>query len=315
VSGRSILVYHPEPGEARAYAGRIVQPRPLFTVAAGATLAEAAVHVADAEILYAWNFPRELLPKATRLRWVQNMGAGVERFLVPELPTRVKLTRVAGIFGPWMAEYVLGWCLWSTQRTELFRARQRERRWQPTDPLRLHGSTMCVVGLGDIGRIVARAARAFGMRVTAVSQRGRKVADAGRVYRIRDLRKALGEADFVVLTVPLTPATRHLIGAAELAAMKPSAWLLNIARGPIVDEAALAGALNAKRIAGAVLDVFDEEPLPAAHPLWTFDNVVITPHISGPSTVDEIAPIFNDNLRRYLAGRPLRFAVDRRRGY
>ena len=100
MSGRSILVYHPEPGEARAYAGRIVQPRPLFTVAAGATLAEAAVHVADAEILYAWNFPRELLPKATRLRWVQNMGAGVERFLVPELPTRVKLTRVAGIFGP-----------------------------------------------------------------------------------------------------------------------------------------------------------------------------------------------------------------------
>jgi phosphoglycerate dehydrogenase-like enzyme len=97
--------------------------------------------------------------------------------------------------------------------------------------------------------------------------------------------------------------------------MKPSAWLLNIARGPIVDEAALAGALNAKRIAGAVLDVFDEEPLPAAHPLWTFDNVVITPHISGPSTPDEIAPIFNDNLRRYLAGRPLRFAVDRRRGY
>jgi phosphoglycerate dehydrogenase-like enzyme len=315
VSGRSILVYHPEPGEALAYARRISQPRPLFTVTAGATPAEATLHVAGAEILYAWNFPRELLTKAPRLRWVQNMGAGVERFLVPELPPRVKLTRVAGIFGPWMAEYVLGWCLWSTQRTELFRARQRERRWQPADPLRLHGSTMCVVGLGDIGRIVARAARAFGMHVTGVTQRGRKVAEAERVYRTRDLRKAIGAADFVVLTVPLTPATRHLVGVGELAAMKPSAWLLNIARGPIVDTAALVDALATKRIAGAVLDVFDEEPLPTAHPLWTFDNAVITPHISGPSTPDEIAPIFNDNLRRYLAGRPLRFSVDRRRGY
>ena len=97
--------------------------------------------------------------------------------------------------------------------------------------------------------------------------------------------------------------------------MKPSAWLFNIARGPIVDEASLVDALAAHRIAGAVLDVFDEEPLPTAHPLWTFDNAVITPHISGPSTPDEIAPIFNDNLRRYLAGRPLRFSVDRRRGY
>jgi len=315
VSGRSILVYHPEPGEALAYARRISQPRPLFTVTVGTTPAEAALHVADAEILYAWNFPRELLAQAPRLRWVQNMGAGVERFLVPELPPRVKLTRVAGIFGPWMAEYVLGWCLWSTQRTEVFRARQRERRWQPTDPLRLHGSTMCVVGLGDIGRIVARAARAFGMHVTGVTQRGRKVAEAERVYRTRDLRKAIGAADFVVLTVPLTAATRHLVGAEELAAMKPSAWLLNIARGPIVDAAALVDALAAKRIAGAVLDVFDEEPLPIAHPLWTFDNAVITPHISGPSTPDGIAPIFNDNLRRYLADRPLRFRVDRRRGY
>jgi phosphoglycerate dehydrogenase-like enzyme len=122
-------------------------------------------------------------------------------------------------------------------------------------------------------------------------------------------------ADFVVLTVPLTPATRHLIGGPELEAMKPSAWLINIARGPIVDEAALLEALSAKRIGGAILDVFDEEPLPAGHPLWEFENVVITPHISGPSTPGEIAPIFNDNLRRYLSGRALRFQVDRTRGY
>lgn len=315
MTARSILVYYPEPGEAQAYARLIKQPRPPLSVAVCATPAEAERHVADAEILYAWNFPRELLPRAKRLRWVQNMGAGVERFLVPELPLRVPVTRVAGIFGPWMAEYVLGWCLWITQRTELFRSQQRERRWRPVDPLRLRGAALCVVGLGDIGRTIARAARGLGMRVSGVSQSGRKVSEVERVYRARNITKGLAGADFVVLTVPLTPATRHRIGAPELAAMKPSAWLVNIARGPIVDEAALLDALSGKRLGGAILDVFDEEPLPAAHPLWGFDNVVITPHISGPSTPDEIAPIFNDNLRRYLSKRPLRFRVDRTRGY
>jgi phosphoglycerate dehydrogenase-like enzyme len=153
------------------------------------------------------------------------------------------------------------------------------------------------------------------MHVVGVSQSGRTVAEAERVYRVRDLEKALAAADFVVLTVPLTEKTRGLIGAAELAAMKPSAWLINVARGAIVDEAALLEALWAHRLGGAVLDVFAEEPLPAGHPLWEFDNVVITPHISGPSTPGEIAPIFNDNLRRYLAKRPLRFLVERTRGY
>jgi glyoxylate/hydroxypyruvate reductase A len=315
VSARSILVYHPEPGDAQGYARRIKQPRPVFTVTACSTPAEAELHVADAEILYAWNFPHHLLPRAKRLRWVQNMGAGVERFLIPELPKGVALTRIAGIFGPWMAEYVLGWCLWHTQRTELFRAQQRESRWRQVDPLRLHGAELCIVGLGDIGRTIARAARGVGMRISGVSQSGRKAPGVDRVYRARDLDKPLASADFVVLTVPLTPATRGLIGARELARMKPSAWLVNIGRGPLVDDSALLEALSGKRIGGAILDVFDEEPLPAGHPLWKLENVVITPHISGPSTPDEIGPIFDDNLRRYLARRPLRYQVDRRRGY
>lgn len=315
MTARSILVYHPEPGEAQAYARLIKQPKPPFAVAVCSTPREALPHISGAEILYAWNFPRELLPQAAKLRWVQNMGAGVERVMLPELPRRVRVTRVAGIFGPWMAEYVLGWCLWLTQRTELFRDQQRERRWRQADPLRLHGATLCVVGLGDIGRTIARAARGFGMRVVGVSRSGRKVATAERVYKTRDIRNAIADADFVALTLPLTDATRGLIGAAELAAMKPSVWLINIARGPVVDEAALLDALRGNRLGGAVLDVFDEEPLPQGHPLWELDNVVITPHISGPSTPGEIAPIFNDNLRRYLAGRALRYEVDRKRGY
>lgn len=312
---RGILVYYPDAGEARAYADLIRLPSRAFRVHVASTPEEAAGPGALAEIFYCWGLPRPLLAGARRLRWVQCMGAGVERLLVPELSPHVRVTRVAGIFGPWMAEYTIAWCLWVTQRMDGFRASQRERRWAPVDPIPLRGQTLCVVGLGDIGRSIAKAARALGMQVIGVTRSGRGARDALRVYRTQALRAALARADFVVLTLPLSDETRGLVGPAELAAMTPTAWLLNLARGPIVDETALLGALRARRIGGAILDVFDTEPLPADHPLWGFDNVVVTPHISGPSTPREIGPIFNDNLRRYAARRPLRHLVDRARGY
>lgn len=312
---RRILVYHPEPADTRAYADLIRRPSRDWSVTAALTPEAAIAAAAETEVLYCWRPPRPLLAAATRLRWIQCMGAGVEQLLVPEVSPRVAITRVAGIFGPWMAEYALGWCLWVTQRMDRFRADQRARRWAPVDPIPLRGLTLCVVGLGDIGARVARTGRALGMRVLGVSRSGRAVPGVERVYRPRALPAALRLTDFAVLTVPLSAATRGLVGPSALAAMKPSAWLVNVARGPIVDEAALIDALRARRIGGAILDVFDTEPLPPEHPLWTLDNVVITPHVSGPSTPREIAPIFADNLRRYLAGRPLRHAVDRRRGY
>jgi phosphoglycerate dehydrogenase-like enzyme len=315
VNPRRILVYYPDAATARGYAALVRLPRRAFTVDVTSTPEAAAALVGDAEILYAWKFPGQLLSRAAALRWVQVMGAGVERFLVPELPSRVILTRAAGIFGPWMAEYTVGWCLWVTQRIELFRRQQRERRWLPVDPLPLRGAVLCAVGVGDIGRNIARAARRLGMRVIGVTRSGRPVAGVERVYRTRAIRAAIARADFVVLTLPLSPETRGLIGERELGAMKPAAWLLNIGRGPVVDEKALIQVLRERRIGGAVLDVFDEEPLPPEHPLWALDNVAVTPHISGPSVRDEIAPVFNDNLRRYAAGRPLRHVVDRSRGY
>ncbi|MEX2220974.1 MAG: D-2-hydroxyacid dehydrogenase [Candidatus Rokuibacteriota bacterium] len=312
---RGILVYYPDPGEARAYADLIRLPSRAFRVHVASTPDEAAAAALDAEIFYCWGPPRPLLGRAKQLRWIQCMGAGVERLLVPEVPAGVRITRAAGIFGPWMAEYTLGWCLWVTQRMDGFRASQRQRRWAPVDPIPLRGRTLCVVGLGDIGRSIASAARALGMRVVGVTRGGRAFRAAERVYRAKALRSALARADFVVLTLPLSAETRGLLGPAELAAMKPAAWLINVARGPIVDEAALLAALRARRIGGAVLDVFDTEPLPADHPLWGLDNVAITPHISGPSTPREIGPIFNDNLRRYAANRPLRHQVNRTLGY
>jgi phosphoglycerate dehydrogenase-like enzyme len=244
------------------------------------------------------------------------MGAGVDWALVPELPRRVVVTRSPGVFGPWMAEYVLAWCLAVTQRMACYRQAQARREWiQHRPPERLAAKTIAIVGLGDIGRTIARAARGVGLRVIGVTRSGRPVAGVERVYRSRDLRRALGVADFVVLVVPLNDATRGMIGAAELAAMRPAAWLINVGRGALVDEAALVRALRGRTIAGAVLDVFSREPLPPSHPLWSLDNAVITPHISGPNLPEEIAPVFNDNLARYLAGRPLRHVVDRRRGY
>ena len=153
------------------------------------------------------------------------------------------------------------------------------------------------------------------MRVLGVNRSGRAAPGVERVYRVGALRAALGQADFVALVLPLTPETRGLIGSRELASMRASAWLLNVGRGAILDEAALVETLRARRIAGAILDFFPTEPLPEDHPLWGCDNAVITPHIAGPSTPDGIAPVFNDNLARVLRGRRLRHRVDRSRGY
>ncbi len=308
----TVLVYHGDP----RYAELVRVPKGRAVVSAAATPSEAAGLVGEAEILYAWKFPPQLYAKAERLKWLQAMGAGVDWAIVPELPPGVILTRAPGVFGPWMAEYVIGWCSWVTQRVETYREAQRQRRWlDHVLPDRLRGKTFAIVGLGDIGRDIARAARAFGMRVLGVSRRGRLVREAERVYPVGQMARALRQADFVVVLLPLTPETHGIIGADAFAAMKPTAWLVNIARGAVVNEAALMEALETRRLAGAILDVFAAEPLPPHHPLWRMDNVVITPHISGPSTPDEIAPVFNDNLARYLAGKPLRHVVDRKQGY
>jgi glyoxylate/hydroxypyruvate reductase A len=306
---RSILVYYPDPVEARAYADLIRLPSRAFRVHVASTPEEAAGPGASAEILYCWGPPRPLLAGARGLRWIQCMGAGVERLLVPELPAGVRVTRAAGIFGPWMAEYTLGWCLWVTQHMDGFRASQRQRRWAPVDPVPLRGQTLCVVGLGDIGRTIAKSARALGMQVIGVTRSGGAARDVVRVYRTKALRAALARADFVVL-----PAARETAGfwSGRAGRDEAPAWLLNLARGPIMDRPRC-WTLRGRRIGGAVLDIFNTTP-PADH-RWRFDNVVVTPHISGPSTPREIGPIFNDNLRRYATNRPLRHLVNRLQGY
>lgn len=309
----TVLVYRPT--EAERFAGLVRAPGGVTVHAAGSP-ADAESVIARADVLWGWRVPPALYPKAERLAWVQAMGAGVDWALVPELPPRVVVTRSPGLFGPWMAEYVLAWCLWVTQRVEAYRRAQADRRWAAdVVPERLGGRTLVVVGLGDIGRRMARAAAGLGLRVIGVSRSGRPVPGVSRVYRPRALARAVAEGDFVVLVVPLTAATRGLVDERVLGAMKPTAWLINVARGAVVDEDALVRALDRRRIAGAVLDVFATEPLPPAHPLWALDNAVVTPHIAGPDVPEDLARVFNENLARFLAGRPLRHVVDRRRGY
>jgi glyoxylate/hydroxypyruvate reductase A len=309
----SILVYHPE--EAQAYARLIRAPRGRVRIRVASTPAEAVPSLEEMDVLYTWGFPSELLPHARALRWVQVMGAGVDSFLDAPFPPKVILTRAEGVFGPWMAEYVFAWMLWGTQHVETVRAAQRAGRWEPVPPTLLRGRTLGVIGLGSTGRAIARTARAFAMRVLGLNRSGRRVPEVERVYRRPGVREFLRASDYVVLAAPLTPESRGIIGEAELRAMRPGAWLLNVGRGALVQEDALIRALRERWIAGAILDVFLEEPLPPTHPFWEMPNVVVTPHISGPSDPAEIAPIFNENLQRFLQSRPLRGRVDLRRGY
>jgi glyoxylate/hydroxypyruvate reductase A len=309
----SVLVYHPD--EAQAYARLVRAPRGQVRLRVAATPETAMPFVEEMDVLYTWGFPTEFLPLAKRLKWIQVMGAGVNAFLDTPFPPKVVLTRVEGIFGPWMAEYAFGWLLWASQRTEALRTHQRLRRWEPINPVLLRGKTLGVVGVGSIGRVIATVGRALQMRVIGLSRTGRRVPECDRVYRRPAFHEFLASSDYVVMVAPLTPETRGMLGEPELHAMKPEAWLVNVGRGPLIQEPALVRALQERWIAGAVLDVFAEEPLPAEHPLWGMPNVVVTPHISGPSLPDEIAPIFNENLRRFLTGRPLRGKVDIRRGY
>src|SRR5438093_1984785 len=241
----TLLVYHTD----RRYAELVDVPKRGVDVRIAAETGEAAGAIADAEILYAWKCPPQLYARGGRLAWLQVMGAGVVWALVPELPPGVVITRAPGVFGPWMAEYVIGWCSWVTQRVEEYRQAQRQRRWlDHVLPDRLAGKTMAIVGLGDIGRDIARVARGLGMRVLGVSRRGRPVREAARVYPVTAMTRALREADFVVLLLPLTAETRGIIGPDALAVMKSTAWLINIARGAVVNEPALLEALEQERI-------------------------------------------------------------------
>jgi phosphoglycerate dehydrogenase-like enzyme len=294
-------------------------PAARFLVAPTAAAGEAHLPAADAVVMADRVRPAYLT--APRLRWLHIVGAGVDGFSIAGLrdaPFAITHKVEASIVP--MAEHVMAQLLLIARRALEYRALQAERRWArhdqwPTsDLIELAGKTLGIIGLGRAGLAVARRARAFDLRVIGTKrQAAARLPHVAAVYPPDRLHALLAEADFVAILAPLTDATHRLIGAAELRAMKPTAYLINISRGPIIDEAALIRALRERWIAGAALDVFEHEPLDPASELWALPNAIITPHCGGvgPNLGRDSAAEVAANLRRFVAGRPLRHLLNR----
>jgi len=279
----------------------------------------------DAEILFTLSLRPPQFALAQKLRWIHTPSAAVHQLLFPELVNSdVIMTNSGEVHGPVVAEHVIALIFALAKKIPQAVILQQGRVWgqqQICDarPSEIAGATLGLIGVGSIGRRVAKMAFALGMRVIAVREHAEKGRPDGveAIFAPTALDELLKQSDYVVLAAPLMPATQGLINAARLAVMKPGAFLINVGRGPQVDESALAEALRSRRIAGAALDVFDKEPLPADSPLWDIDNLLITPHTAG--LTEKLwyrhYELFSDNLRRYLAREPLRFVVDKRKGY
>lgn len=291
----------------------------------------------DIEVMLRGRLPAELfdriLARAPDLRWVHSATAGVERVLTPASRARdLTITNARGVFSRPIAEYVMMMILAVSRRLPSLLELQAERTWQPLESRELRDVTVGIVGLGSLGRAVGALATAFGCRVLATRRRPEAGAHAvdgagdepylgtvmlDRVLPPEQLPELLAESDFVVLAAPLTEDTNGLIGEDAIAALKPGAWVINVARGELIDDFALGRALREGRVGGAVLDTFREEPLPPQSPLYDLPNVILTPHTSWSSTrvLDRSVDLFCENLRRYAAGRPLVNVIDPDAGY
>jgi phosphoglycerate dehydrogenase-like enzyme len=288
--------------------------------------AEADRLLPDADIVLGWGVRRANFASASRLRWVQLTAAGVGGVLFPEMvESPVIVTNARGLHAVSMSEHALGVMLMFARKLHLARDAQSRRHWSQDEQWaeappfgQLAGSTLGLVGFGAVGRALAERARAIGMRVLAVRRHpSDDPAPAEAQWGPERLHDLIARSDWLVLAAPLTPATRGVIGHGELALMPRHAILVNLGRGALVDEAALTETLTERRIGGAALDVFQEEPLPEASPLWAMPQVIATPHVSGfgPRFWERTCELFARNLRRWLDGEPLENVVDKRAGY
>ncbi len=278
----------------------------------------AAELLASADAVLAWAAPAGIFREMPRLRWVQSQTVAMDAWLArDDLDPGVALTCARGVHRVQMPENVLGALLYVTRPFREAAADQAAARWVRRISEPLAGRTLGILGLGAVGRELARKARALDLRVIGLKREPEPVPEVERVFGPAELDALLGEADFVVVLLPLTPATTDLIDRDRLTAMRPTSWLLNFARGAVIVDEHLIEALEAGTIRGAVLDVFRQEPLPPEHPFWRTPNVVVLPHVGGlhPDRDAFVAELFVDNVARFLDGRPLRALVDRTRGY
>ncbi|MDZ7291388.1 MAG: D-2-hydroxyacid dehydrogenase [candidate division KSB1 bacterium] len=278
----------------------------------------------EAEVIATYRFSTEQFSQCHKLRWLHLGVAGVEKSLSAELNrSPVVVTNARGIHGDYIAEFVLGAILFCANRFDWAMRGQFDKKWRQKEMVkgrfRLAGKTVGIMGMGAIGSEIAKWCAAVGLRVIGLrrNQDLPKPEVVAEIFSPARIEEFLRSADFIVLALPLTAETRGLLNAERLQMMKPSAYLINVARGDLVDEAALLEMLRARKISGAVLDVFQTEPLPEDHPFWEMDNVLVTPHISGnfEEYVERIGGQFAENLARYVRGEALLNVVDKERGY
>ena len=280
----------------------------------------------DADVILSWSASGKLLREvfgiSPNVRWVHSRSAGLDTVLFPELiESPVPLTNGRGVFSQSLGEFALGAILYFAKDFRRMIANQQTRRWEPFDIVEISGQTVGIVGYGDIGRAVATRVRAMGMRILAVKRHGPPLYNVdpliSQIYTPAERTEMISQCDYIVCAAPLTPETRGMIGEAEFAAMKPNAVVVNIGRGPVIDEAAMLRALTEKRIKGAALDVFDTEPLPAGHAFYHLDNVLLSPHCADHTHdwTQQAMRFFLAQFERYQQGRPLENVVNKERGY
>lgn len=280
----------------------------------------------SAAVLFNWSGSLELFKQVFRmcrnLLWVHSRAVGLERTLFPELvESTVPLTNSVGVFSASLGEFVVGAMLYFAKDFRRMIRSQQSGVWDPFDIGVIEGATLGIVGFGDIGRAIAMRARTMGMTVLALRRHIALASETdplvARMYSSQQRFQMLSLCDYVVLATPLTPDTRGMIGEVELAAMKPTAVIINVGRGPVINEAALVRALSSRRIKGAALDVFDQEPLPAGHPFYKLENLLLSPHCADHTAdwLDNAMKFFIAQFRRFQKGEPLRNVVDKKLGY
>jgi phosphoglycerate dehydrogenase-like enzyme len=294
---------------------------PHVLVNSPAALAEAAN---DAEVILHWAGQRDLLRSAflasPQLRWVHSRSAGLDRVLFPELVrSAVPLTNGRGVFSQTLGEFALAAILYFAKDLRRMIRNQVAGRWEQFLVEEIAGQTVGIVGYGDIGRAVASRAHAMGMKVFALKRHAPASTDPliARFFGSHELPDLLAHCDYVVVAAPLTPETRHMIGDAAFAVMKPNAVVINIGRGPIIDQAALVRALGDGRIKGAALDVFEQEPIPPGDPIYKLENVLISPHCADQTRdwLDQAMRFFLLQYERFCNGQPLENIVEKHLGY
>ena len=282
--------------------------------------------IADADLAIAWSLRGDQITAAKKLCWIHSTAAAVHGLMTPELQASdIIVTNARAVHGPVVAEHAMSLVFAMAKRLPEAAKYQSQRHWAQQEicqteprPRELRDATMVIIGFGSIGTSLAKLARALGMRVVGVREHHDKESElADAIYGFDDLNRALSDGDFVVLATPITERTRHLMNADRLAHLKSDAYLINVGRGVLIDEEALQHALRANQFAGAALDVATEEPLPPGSPLWSMDNVFITPHTAGYAEKmwERHYDSYNENLRRYLTGEPLLWTVDKKAGY